>query len=196
MIWRNCWICESSGSCCPAVSSTGVADFGGSLCWSLGWLRKGFLHRLLASRRDSSDWVVNPGEWCLIRCGLGTRPKAFFVGPYALGFLFGPMLGLYVSWARRQRSEASRVPDTCHDLDEGQKSDHYICPLYLLRVSEQESPSKKDEKGLIPSSGMTFNRIIGASSCASWVNIWEHLRGSSWSAESTIVGACPPGDSF
>jgi len=35
----------------------------------------------------------------------------------ARGFLLGPMLGLYVSWTRWQRSEASRCPDTCRDLE-------------------------------------------------------------------------------
>ena len=38
----------------------------------------------------------------------------------ARGFLLGPMLGLYVSWARWQRSDAPRRWDVCHDLDEGQ----------------------------------------------------------------------------
>ena len=35
-------------------------------------------------------------------------------------FLFGPRLGLYVSWAHWQRSDVSRQWHTCRDLDEGQ----------------------------------------------------------------------------
>ena len=76
MIWRHSWICESRRLCCSAVSNAGVVGFRGSPCRSLGRLREGSLHRLLASRRVAQLLLSR-------MCGyqMWARGEAFFLGP-------------------------------------------------------------------------------------------------------------------
>jgi len=63
------------------------------------------------------------------------------------------------------------------------KSDHYRCPS---TSSFSESPRKKEGIGLILSSGMTFHRVVGASSCAS--RDWELEHGvNSYRSDLTVV---------